>query len=80
MYHLLWQVLSDCQRLVKRTQLKRTVYRVLGKRETEQDERGDGGAGEELLTRDTHLKDYDEEIFDDDDFYHQVTETGIRNG
>ena len=24
---------------------------------------------------DLHLKDYDEEVFDDDDFYHQVTKT-----
>ncbi len=23
-------------------------------------------------SRDAHLKDYDDEIFDDDDFYHQV--------
>ena len=26
---------------------------------------------------DLHLKDYDEEIFDDDDFYHQVTKTSL---
>ena len=25
------------------------------------------------MANDIHLKDYDEEIFDDDDFYHQVS-------
>lgn len=35
------------------------------------------GAGKDTTdqsnqSRDAHLKDYDEEIFDDDDFYHQV--------
>ena len=58
-------MLSDRQRLVKRTQLKRSAYRVLGEEE-EEEEQG------EIESRDTHLKDYDDEIFDDDDFYHQV--------
>ena len=32
-----------------------------------------GGEMDQLEDRrDLHLKDYDEEIFDDDDFYHQV--------
>lgn len=58
------QVLQDRGRLVKRTQLKRSVYRVLGKE--------DGGGGEEA-SHDGHLKSHDEEIFDEDDFYHQVS-------
>ena len=33
------------------------------------------GAETDPPTRDVHLKEYDEEIFDDDDFYHQVHET-----
>ena len=40
-----------------------------------EDRREEGGAeGEDVdpPSRDIHLKDYDEEIFDDDDFYHQV--------
>lgn len=53
--------------MIKRTQLKRSVYHILGK-ETEGSliEEGDQS------THDMHLKDYDEEIYDDDDFYHQV--------
>ena len=64
------QVLQDKDRLIKRTQLKRSVYRVLGKE--------DGEAGEEmshdshLKSHDSHLKSHDEEIYDEDDFYHQV--------
>lgn len=59
--------MADKPRLLKRTQLKRSVYRVLGTscdtdKETDQSE----------YSQDAHLKDYDEEIFDDDDFYHQV--------
>lgn len=64
------QVLQDKDRLIKRTQLKRSVYHVLGKK--------DGEAGEEvsydshLKSHDSHLKLHDEEIYDEDDFYHQV--------
>lgn len=71
------QVLQDKDRLIKRTQLKRSVYHVLGKE--------DGEAGEEvsydshlkshdshLKLHDSHLKLHDEEIYDEDDFYHQV--------
>ncbi|XP_036380543.1 protein AATF [Megalops cyprinoides] len=70
------QVLMDKERLLRRTQTKRSEYRVLG--------RADAAApapagpsvekeGEEVgLKANTHLKDLDEEIFDDDDFYHQL--------
>ena len=65
--------------MVKRTQLKRSVYRVLGTsdeaaaNENETSERTeDGVTDEERGVQDTHLRDYDQEIFDDDDFYHQV--------
>ncbi|CAI8025289.1 Protein AATF [Geodia barretti] len=54
-------VLQDKERLVKRSQLKRSVYRVLGKRE----EAEDG-------SHDSHLRSHDEEIYDEDDFYHQL--------
>ena len=57
-------MLEDKARLVKRTQLKRSVYRVLGKEE--------GNVGEEV-SHDSHLKSHDEEIYDEDDFYHQVS-------
>ena len=49
---------------MKRTQLKRSVYHVLGKE-------GDD-VGEEV-SHDSHLKSHDEEIYDEDDFYHQVS-------
>lgn len=58
------QVLQDRERLVKRTQLKRSVYHVLGREEeTEEVEE----------SHDSHLKSHDQEIYDEDDFYHQVS-------
>ncbi|XP_034290503.1 protein AATF [Pantherophis guttatus] len=69
-------ILMDKGRLLRRTQTKRSAYRVLGKNpsaaevlpQTELDET-------EMLPpamSNAHLKDLDEEIFDDDDFYHQL--------
>ena len=60
---LVTQVLQDKERLVKRTQLKRSVYRVLGKEERTE---------EEEESHDSHLRSHDQEIYDEDDFYHQV--------
>ncbi|XP_032236243.1 protein AATF isoform X2 [Nematostella vectensis] len=62
------QILNDKDRLIKRTQLKRSSYRALGKAtetlcETE---------NQLESTADAHLKDYDPQVFDDDDFYHQL--------
>ncbi|XP_002158078.3 protein AATF isoform X1 [Hydra vulgaris] len=57
------QVLTDKERLVKRTQLKRTPYRILGENET---------ADSSAPVPDSHLKDYNEQIFDDNDFYHEM--------
>lgn len=73
-------MLKDKERLVKRTQLKRSVYRILGTSE-EDGAANSNGASESSSTKeeerngqaDTHLQDYDPEIFDDDDFYHQVS-------
>lgn len=70
------QVLMDNERLMRRTQTQRSEYRVLGKRkapvlvpETVFTE----GEGANLqLKANMHLKDLDEDIFDDDDFYHQL--------
>ena len=53
--------MEDTARLVKRSQLKRSQYKVLGKPQASCD-----------VSHDAHLRDYDEEIFDDGDFYHQV--------
>lgn len=73
--------MKDRERLVKRTQLKRSVYRILGTREGggEGTSNGTSEVGEKEEEEqeksgrvDPHLHDYDPEIFDDDDFYHQV--------
>ena len=73
-------MLKDKERLVKRTQLKRSVYRILGTSE-EDGAANSNGASESSSSKeeerggqaDTHLQEYDPEIFDDDDFYHQVS-------
>lgn len=70
------QVLKDKERLRRRTQLKRSVYRVLGELDEDEGDNGgkeaNSGDGQSNSERDLHLKDYNENIFDDDDFYHQV--------
>ncbi|KAF5891113.1 Aatf protein, partial [Clarias magur] len=70
------QVLMDKERLLKRTQTRRSDYRVLGKPElgsvTAQSSSTQPEAVEPTLKANAHLKDLDEEIFDDDDFYHQL--------
>lgn len=58
------QLMQDTTRLVKRSQLKRSQYKILGKPQGSCD-----------ASHDAHLRDYDEEIFDDSDFYHQVNIT-----
>ena len=59
----------DKDRLVKRTQLKRSVYEVCGKTNDEQTDETKQNPED---MKDRHLKDYDEEIFDDQDFYNQL--------
>jgi len=61
------QLLSDKDRLIKRTQLKRSDYKSLGKQEPEKKEEE-----EEEEHVDEHLANYDPEIFDDTDFYQQL--------
>ncbi|XP_004643063.1 protein AATF isoform X2 [Octodon degus] len=69
-------ILMDKERLLRRTQTKRSVYRVLGKPEPAASPIPENLPGEqEILPQvpaNAHLKDLDEEIFDDDDFYHQL--------
>ncbi|XP_011809021.1 PREDICTED: protein AATF [Colobus angolensis palliatus] len=69
-------ILMDKERLLRRTQTKRSVYRVLGKPEPAAHPVPESLPGEpEILPQapaNAHLKDLDEEIFDDDDFYHQL--------
>lgn len=59
------QILSDKSRLIKRSQTKRTAYKVLGKSEAKN---GDEDADEDAANG----IEVDPEIFDDDDFYHQL--------
>ncbi|XP_067394205.1 protein AATF isoform X2 [Emydura macquarii macquarii] len=69
-------IMMDKERLLRRTQTKRSVYRVLGKLEQESQPVPESLPGcSEVIPQaksNMHLKDLDEEIFDDDDFYHQL--------
>ncbi|XP_062341831.1 protein AATF isoform X2 [Osmerus eperlanus] len=68
------QVLLDTERLLRRTQTPRSEYRVLGRKERPGDNPTETGGeeGEEQLKANAHLRYLDQEIFDDDDFYHQL--------
>lgn len=63
-------VLSDKPGLIKRTQLQRSEYKVIGKENTDdqQEEEDQQDTGKRP---DRHLNNYDVEIFDDQDFYQQ---------
>uniref|UniRef100_A0A8B9GKN7 Apoptosis antagonizing transcription factor n=1 Tax=Amazona collaria TaxID=241587 RepID=A0A8B9GKN7_9PSIT len=69
-------IMMDKERLLRRTQTKRSVYTVLGKQERESQPIPESlPENSEVLPEsesNRHLKDIDEEIFDDDDFYHQL--------
>ncbi|KAM6466398.1 protein AATF [Liasis olivaceus] len=69
-------ILMDKERLLRRTQTKRSAYRVLGKPPSAIEVLPEAELGQtETLPpamSNAHLKDLDEEIFDDDDFYHQL--------
>ncbi|KAH7970865.1 hypothetical protein HPB49_016239 [Dermacentor silvarum] len=54
-------ILMDEERLLRRTQTRRSSYKILGAGEATNDEEQKSGMGEP-----------DEEIFDDDDFYHHL--------
>jgi len=53
------QILGDRGRLLKRTQLKRAQYDIIGKTAANDDD-------------ESHESEHDPEIFDDSDFYHQL--------
>ena len=57
--------------MIKRTQLRRSVYHILGEKQGDNEE--EEKSSDPSLQRDAHLRDYNDDIFDDDDFYHQVT-------
>ncbi|XP_078081039.1 protein AATF [Mustelus asterias] len=70
------QIMVDKERLLRRTQTKRSLYKILGKAEDDSLKIPETAPGEmETVPQgksNAHLKDIDEEIFDDDDFYHQL--------
>uniref|UniRef100_A0A4W3IRH3 Apoptosis antagonizing transcription factor n=1 Tax=Callorhinchus milii TaxID=7868 RepID=A0A4W3IRH3_CALMI len=69
------QIMMDKERLLQRTQTKRSLYRILGKMEEDSKQIPEQVPGEMVVPQgksNAHLKDIDEEIFDDDDFYHQL--------
>uniref|UniRef100_H9G6A3 Apoptosis antagonizing transcription factor n=1 Tax=Anolis carolinensis TaxID=28377 RepID=H9G6A3_ANOCA len=69
-------ILMDKERLLRRTHTKRSAYRVLGKPQQAPETLPETLPGQKeavpLTASNAHLKDLDEEIFDDDDFYHQL--------
>ncbi|XP_043574407.1 protein AATF [Chiloscyllium plagiosum] len=70
------QIMMDKERLIRRTQTKRSLYKILGKVEEDSQQIPETVHGEmEVVPQgksNAHLKDIDEEIFNDDDFYHQL--------
>ncbi|KAJ1956384.1 rRNA-processing protein bfr2, partial [Linderina pennispora] len=61
--HQISQALASEERLVERTQLKRTEYKIIGQSDTSE---------KPAAVADAHLKDRNPEIFDDTDFYQQL--------
>ncbi|KAK3839095.1 MAG: apoptosis-antagonizing transcription factor [Linnemannia elongata] len=68
------QTMADKERLLKRTQLKRSEYHILGTAPEikEEDENDKTEKTPEVSKLDSHLSNHDEEIFDDGDFYQQL--------
>ena len=61
----------DKDRIIKRTQLKRNAFKVCGK-QIESPTTQTDLISSSSSAKDRHQKDYDEEIFDDQDFYNQL--------
>uniref|UniRef100_A0A8C5MF28 Apoptosis antagonizing transcription factor n=1 Tax=Leptobrachium leishanense TaxID=445787 RepID=A0A8C5MF28_9ANUR len=69
------QIMMDKERLLKRTQTKRSLYKVLGKHQVDPLPESVPGETTDIQAEgksNAHLKDLDEDVFDDDDFYHQL--------
>ncbi|KAG0372282.1 hypothetical protein BGX24_000473 [Mortierella sp. AD032] len=68
------QTMVDKERLLKRTQLKRAEYHILGTAPEikDVDENDKSEKTPEVSKLDSHLSNHDEEIFDDGDFYQQL--------
>ncbi|XP_034230890.1 protein AATF-like [Thrips palmi] len=71
------QILADKSRVTRRTQLRRTEYHVLGQVDQPNEKVGtkethDGAESKESKSTAELIREYDPEIFDDSDFYHQL--------
>ncbi|XP_068084231.1 protein AATF [Anabrus simplex] len=71
------QILSNRQRLIQRTRLKRNVYDILGQdlqqpNKPQESVLGDSEINLEHLKLEDKSKEFNSEIFDDSDFYHQL--------
>ncbi|XP_069827579.1 protein AATF [Dendropsophus ebraccatus] len=71
------QIMMDKERLLRRTQTKRSLYRILGKSRQDSEPEPERVPDEKMEVQterksNSQVKEYDEEIFDDDDFYHQL--------
>ncbi|KAF9200296.1 hypothetical protein BGZ49_009482 [Haplosporangium sp. Z 27] len=68
------QTMADKERLVKRTQLKRSEYHILGTApEIKEDDNDDKTEKTPVVSKlDAHLSNHDEEVFEDTDFYQQL--------
>lgn len=66
-------ILGDRNKLTRRTQMRRTKYDIIGEKKVDEDE-ATNGEGPLPLCEDRRNVDeeYCTEIFDDDDFYHQL--------
>ncbi len=60
--------MNDKDGLIKRTQLQRSDYKIIGKVNVTVDEEEEKDTGKKP---DRHLNTYDVEVFDDQDFYQQ---------
>jgi len=69
------EVMSDMPRLLKRTQLKRGEYKIIGDVVAPVDTNQETSS-----KRDTHLQQHDEEVFDDTDFYERLLQELIESG
>jgi protein AATF/BFR2 len=71
------QILSNRQRLIQRSQLKRPSYNILGQELIPQDQKNTEGSvaftsADNLKTGEEASKEYNTEIYDDTDYYHQL--------
>jgi len=71
------QILSSRQRLIQRSQLKRSSYNILGQELLPQEQKNTEGSvtftnADNLKTDEEGFKEYSTEIYDDTDYYHQL--------